>query len=727
MPKTKNEKNETQRILYASDALLFFPGAFSPNGKYKPGENYRDARDEAATKNVFQLPETKAGERAEVELKGDWDIARADEELPLKPDAPMEDFPAAPHWKAIAVPSDKNISRPDLLFAHRIWYHTRVRVPASQNGRGFFLTFPHNSLMTTVQVNGQMCGFNRTPFARFNVDVSKAIKPGVNEIQVGIKDAWYGFTHNPNDPMKLRRMFNYPAGEGWFGRGFMDFAYPVWSNPQSGMLEAPIFTAAGAVYAGDVFVKPSVAKKELAAEITLNNTTNAEQRGAIQWQAINDKTGAVEKTFAAKPFNLPAKTEQVLNIADAWTNPQLWWPDAPNLYRLRATITLNNQPVDVSETSFGFREWSQRGPDFLLNGVRWTMWADLTPLDAKAPDEFLNKYHGTNQRTFRLMMPGQGAGNWHFLGMNLQDALTFFDKNGVVVRRNGPIDGEAIGYAFSEGDEALKKLYNSSMKVQLMNNWREQMVQQIKGERNHPSIHIWTIENEFAYINLINLLGNGPLMDEYEDEIQKIADAVQAADPTRPLMIDGGGALKKNTLPVHGNHYVYADNDPRYPDLAYETNPEGGSRGRWIWDMKRPRFLGEDFYANGINPADYAMWGGESAFTGKAQTKPAVSLIFRMLTEGYRWAGQSAWQFWMGQGDTENKTVGNPYISQSPRAVFVRQWDWTFAGGQNIKRTFGIFNDTNNAEPLTFTRTLLIGNKVAWTKKSEHKIAPGTK
>ncbi len=207
-----------------------------------------------------------------------------------------------------------------------------------------------------------MCGFNRTPFARFNVDVSKAIKPGVNEIQVGIKDAWYGFTHNPNDPMKLRRMFNYPAGEGWFGRGFMDFAYPVWSNPQSGMLEAPIFTAAGAVYASDVFVKPSVAKKELAAEITLNNTTNAEQRGAIQWQAINDKTGAVEKTFAAKPFNLPAKTEQVLNIADAWTNPQLWWPDAPNLYRLRATITLNNQPVDVSETSLWFPRMESAWP-----------------------------------------------------------------------------------------------------------------------------------------------------------------------------------------------------------------------------------------------------------------------------------------------------------------------------------------------------------------------------
>lgn len=91
------------------------------------------------------------------------------------------------------------------------------------------------------------------------------------------------------------------------------------------------------------------------------------------------------------------------------------------------------------------------------------------------------------------------------------------------------MDGEAIGYAFSEGDEELKKLNCTSMKVQLMNNWRDQMVQQVKGERNHPSIHIWTIENEFAYINLINLLGNSPLMDEYENEIQKISDAVQCA------------------------------------------------------------------------------------------------------------------------------------------------------------------------------------------------------
>jgi beta-galactosidase len=84
-----------------------------------------------------------------------------------------------------------------LTFAHRVWYRTRVEVPANMAGRSFFINFPKNNLNTTVYVNGQLCGFEKQPFVRFDADVTKAIKPGVNEIMVGIRDAWYGFTHNP--------------------------------------------------------------------------------------------------------------------------------------------------------------------------------------------------------------------------------------------------------------------------------------------------------------------------------------------------------------------------------------------------------------------------------------------------------------------------------------------------------------------------------------------------
>jgi beta-galactosidase len=186
-------------------------------------------------------------------------------------------------------------------------------------------------------------------------------------------------------------------------------------------------------------------------------------------------------------------------------------------------------------------------------------------------------------------------------------------------------------------------------------------------------------------------------------------------------MIDGGGATKFNTLPIHGDHYVYDPSDTRYPDLAFQPNTEGGGRGRWEWDMKRPRFIGEDFFATGVNPADYAQWGGESSFLSKTAARPGADWAFRNLTEGYRWVGQSAWHFWLGKNE-----VVNPWNSNSWRAVFVRQYDQAFGSGQKVNRTFGIFNDTQYPEPLTFTRVLRVGNKDAYRKTSTHKVDPGS-
>ncbi len=719
LPKAKDDKGKFARILYASDAIVLSDGAFHPNGAHKPDENKPSAEDIAAAQKVFALPAAKSGERGEAKLEGDWEIARDDEQMPRETGEPIGELPQHAFWSAIKVPSDKNVSRPDLVFAHRLWYRTRVSVPQSEIGRSFILTFPMNSLNTTVYVNGTLCGFSNAPLTRADIDVTKGIKAGTNEIWVGIRDAWYGRNYNPDEPLKLRRTFNTPIK--FFGDGFQDLAYPIWNNSQSGILETPFLTSVGSTYASDVFVQPSVAKKQLNAQITLQNSSNQSANGTVEWAAIDDKSGQVAKTSAAQPFALAAGATSTLNVAADWTNAKLWWPNDPNLYRLRTIIKIGGQVTDVQETSFGFREWSARGVDFLLNGVRWQQWADLTPQKASSPEEFLKIYRDTNQRTFRLMMPGQGAGNWRYLGMALPEVLNFFDRNGVVIRRNSLVDGEAIGYAFSEGDAALKKKFGTEMKVQLMKNWREQTLAQVRNERNHPSINIWTIENEFAYINLINLLGNSPLMDEYEREIAKISDAVMNVDPTRLVMIDGGGATKFQNLPIHGNHYVFDAKDTRYPNLAYEKNPNGGSRGRWIWDEKRPRFIGEDFFATGINPADYAIWGGEASFLSKSAARPAGDWVFRMLSEGYRWSGQSAWQFWSGTGE-----VLDPWKTAFAwRAVFARQYDWSFASGQKVKRTWGIFNDTQFAEPLLFKRTLLLNNKVAWSQTSTHKVAPG--
>ena len=733
LPKTKDDKGKIQRILYASDALCLTKGKFVPNGKFKPNEDGRNDADRAAEKNVFSLPDAKTGgERTTIPLKGDWEVCRNDEQAPpFDVAVPMTDFPEKPSWKAIAVPSDKNVSRPDLLMAHRLWYRTRVHVPASHGGRSFFLTFPRNNLNTTVYVNGVLCGFEKNPNVRFDIDVTKGVKPGqVNEIWVGIRDVWYGRSTNPKDPLKLRKQFNLPVD--YFGQGFQDLAYPVWNAAQSGIVQTPTLTSAGGVYTADTFVKPNVAKKELVAEVTVTNATGDARRVFVTGEVLDAKTGQPASRAdgkpvypAAAPVDVPPGESKIITLNAAWPEAKLWWPEPnPQLYRLKIeaqskpTKTADAQPnldtADVSETRFGFREWGSRGKDFTLNGIVWHGWADLN--FGSDPQAWLANYRKVNQRFMRLSGYAQGGPMW--FDKTPTDALNFFDENGVVVRRSGDLDGEAIGYNAIENDPDLKALYKSDIKMQLLNNWRDQMVAQVKGERNHPSIHTWSIENEWLYINCINLYGDK--MDEFEKVEKGVMDAVMQTDPTRLAMADGGGSGKDNLFPVHGDHYVFGDLS-KYPTLAYEPNPTGGGRGRWTWDQKRPRYPGEDFFASGINPADYAAFGGEETFVGKTYTRRAAGIVQKMLTAGYRWAEFGAAHFWLG-----SESAVDQYGANADLAVLVREWDSSYASGGKIKRTLGVFNDQFYDDgPITLTSTLTVDDRSAVTTLNLI-VPPGT-
>ncbi|HZL33992.1 MAG TPA: glycoside hydrolase family 2 TIM barrel-domain containing protein [Tepidisphaeraceae bacterium] len=710
IPREKRKDGKFEQILFGLDAICLSKGPFTPHSRYKPDEAWRTARDEQAAKQTYALPAPKAaGVRSSVVLTGLWEICGDEEELPGPVAEPIKATPQHAFWGAIQVPGDRNELRPDLLFAHRFWYRTKVIVPKEAARRSFFLTFPQNNLNTTVYVNGIYCGFNKNPFARFDIDISKGIKAGeANVIQIGVRDAWYGRSYNPADPMKLRRTFNLPTR--FFNDGFQDLAYPVWSHAESGILQPVTLTAAGGAYAADVFVKTSVAHKQLALEITLANPAHRSAPSDFECQVLDPDSGQIAKSIGRQPIQLDGKDQQVAEVAADWADPKLWWPDSPHMYILRTTLRQNGQIVDVSDTPFGFREWSIDGIHFKLNGVPFHGWCDQH--FNTSPDSWLAFQRKTHQQMMRFW-----GTTW--LGLSPDDALNFFDKNGVVVRRSGMLDGEAIGYHADEPDPALRKLYNNSpIKMDLMQNWRDQVVAQVKGERNHPSVMIWSIENEWLFINCINLYGG--LMDDFEREETLTSKAVQAVDPTRPTMSDGGAACLAQTLPVCGNHYI-TGKMPEYPTLAYSPNVTGGGRGRWVWDQKRPRFAGEDWFIAGNHP-ELAAIGGEAALTGKSGLLPAAGLMTRILQEGYRWDDYGAWDFWMNSTDAD----GSQYIAFAPRAALCREWNFTFGSGEQAKRTIAIYNDTHEADPITFAWSLTIGGKNLAGASKSYSVAPGT-
>lgn len=674
------------RTLFALDAAVITDKSFIPNGKRKPEEH---ADLNGTTK--FTFPEADGPHRSQIELKGTWQVCRDDEQLPGEVAAPIRDLPKQPQWRTIRVPFDKNRD-PELMGAHRIWYRTTIDVPKSQLGRSFALVFPANSLNTTVYVNGQFIGFEKSPFVRIQMDATPAIHAGINEVMVGIKDVWYARASDPNDPMKLRRTFNLPMS--WFTQGWQEFVYPVWNQSQSGILGTPLLLSAGSTYAADIFVKPSVRRRVLDTEISLTNN-GPTRKGQLLLEAVDPKTGKAEKTFPPIPFDLSAGETKTISSSAPWDNPRLWWPTDPQMTTLRTTVTIDGKVVDVVDTPFGFREWTwDSGKNLKLNGVRWQGFSEGLP--AESPEEAAATARKRNIGFLRMWAKGD---DFHFWGLEPDKAFARLDTLGLPVRYTGYCDGEMIGYT-------------PAILPQLGPNWIDQLKGWVKSYRNHPSIFMWSIENEMTFINARNV---GQL-DTWEPIVTKAWQAVHEADPTRPAMVDGGGALRSNTLPIAGEHYT---TKPfwNYPQLAYESNAQ---QDPWLWDQKRPKFIGEELFAAGINPA-YAYFGGESTFLGKVASRVAVGKAMQVISQGYRWFGLAGCDFCQGPGDGD----GSYYNSWAPRAVFVRQWDWTFASGQKATRTFGVFNNTPDSSPLTFTWTISLAGKKVSSTSEVHPVKAG--
>ncbi len=695
LPKTKDAQGKPQRILFALDCVCLAGGEFQPYQYYKPGQDHQSDRDREAAWHVFRLPDARDSQsRVCLPLDGLWEICRHDERLPGPVAAPIPDLPASPRWTAIEVPGDKN-RRDDLVFAHRLWYRTRVHVPDSLAGRSTLLVFPANNLNTTLYVNGQFCGFDKNPFARLQFDVTRAVRPGVNEVWVGIKDGWYGYQADPADPLKLRRRWNLPRQ--FFSNGFQELVYPIWNQTLMGIVGTPQWIAAGPVYAADVFCKPSVADNKLGVEIAIQNNRSDIRQARVLVEAVNDRSGEVEKGWEPVPVDFYGNHATLALDLD-WANAKLWWPDEPNCYRLRTTVQVDGQPVDVQETLFGFRQWTIDGIHLRLNGVKWQGFTEHGVPGSTPEDHLAALKDPKFNYGFSRMWPQHG-GQYKWLGREPEEVLACMDRGGALLRRTGYLDGEAAGYM-------------PAVLPELGDNWIDHLRAWIKGERNHPSIMIWSVENELNFINARNL---GSL-DKWEPVLTRAWEAIQQVDPTRPIMVDGGGATRAQTLPVHGDHY---STKPfwNYPQLAYEANAD---QREWTWDLQRPKFIGEELFAAGINPA-YAYFGGEQVFLGKAGNRPAVGKAMQVISQGYRWFGIAACDFCQQPSDAD----GSQYNEWAPRAVLVRQWDFTFASGQSAKRTVGIFNNTRFAEPLTFAWQLVLDGQLAAERSTTHAVPPG--
>jgi hypothetical protein len=706
------ETGAAQRILYASDALCLFAGAFRPNGRHRPDAAWQDDADLAAAEHVFSIPaQPTETERIVTPLLGTWQMARADEQVVEDRLGPIPQLPDAQDlfWRAVTVPGDRGAVRPEWTFCHRYFYRTRLDVPRELSGRSFVLRFPSTNMIATVFVNGLMCGWNKTPMTAWECDVTAAVRPGeVNELWVGLKDTYYAVAGD------TRRAFNVPrdmlGNQGVSHRLDM----PVWNAHANGILDVPELVVAGPAYVSDVFAVPSVAKGKLGLEVTVRNPAAQPVEVRIQSEVVPlfGGPGAADRavlTFGPVTATVPAGGRETVTTVQAWGAPVLWWPDEPRQYEVVTRVTVAGRPADSVRTKFGFREWGWDGAMFTLNGVPWQMRAD-TSSPRGTPEKQVAEWKRRGQTMMRLWRHGYGDND-------TRRYLDAMDQLGMPVRRSGILDGQMAGYGLVEDTEEDGRRTRRA-KEALFDNWAQQVEAWVRAERNHPSIFVWSLENEVVYINSINF----GTVDLVAPEVSRVARAVMDLDPTRPVMIDGGRALPDNSLPINGCHY----NDPAWrelPDAAYTMDylRDGKFHEPWPLRPDAPVFLGEAFFAAGSKPAAFSQVMGEEAFLGREAARPGVGLVARMCSEGYRWQGLAAFHYWFGDGTSD----GAHYTAWRPVCVLCREWDWTFAAGAEVTRTLKILNGTRHPDPVTARWDLRLNGQSVASGVGDALVEPG--
>jgi beta-galactosidase len=194
--------------------------------------------------------------------------------------------------------------------------------------------------------------------------------------------------------------------------------------------------------------------------------------------------------------------------------PELWSPDAPNLYHLTATIVDGDRALDEYSTSVGFR-WFKFDPNegFFLNGKHLALRGASRHQDYQGLGSALpNAIHRSDMQWLKDM-----GGNFIRLAHYPQDpeVLETCDRIGLIVWEEIPI------------------VSTMSPSAEFAETSRNMLLDMIRQHYNHPSVVMWGYMNE-TLLNWGRAKNPDPAfpgqVKELADELEPL---VHKEDPTR--------------------------------------------------------------------------------------------------------------------------------------------------------------------------------------------------
>jgi len=584
-----------------------------------------------------------------------------------------------------------------------LWYRKNVGIPVGWSGRHLFLHFEGVKFVTEVYVDGNRVGGHAGGFEPWEVDLGNACAAGrEHELLLRVQDIT-GLIEGELDLTKLK------PGMRFVSLAKNSLMAPVGSQyTRFGLWQGASLLARADVYIEDVFIRPSVRKGTLAAEVTLRNLGARSREVSL---AVGVEGGP---SFETQTVTIPAGGSQTVGLSRPWEKPRLWTPEDPHLYRLSTAAHSDGVCLEKTETRFGFREFWTDGPDLVLNGTPMKFLATaghprggVDP--AVARDEALDLYKRIRQAGCVAMR--LHANIWPRQWYEVADEIGM------------PLIFESALFCWSDSyaldNDAFWKNYNDHLRAT------------VRSHRNHPSIVMTSLENEILHCR-------GDRVAQTEHRLAEAGRMVKALDPTRPIMYDAD-ADPEGVADVVNLHYpIDFNRDNLWPNAGFwlESGMEvaGWPRKFWSWDRKKPLYFGEFLHLQHFNEADpYSALLGDDAYVGHAQAMARCkALAWEMQIEAYRACDVSGMVPWTLTETGTFPADDNPrYLAvkraYEKNAAFIREHDSRFYAGEDVERTVYLYNDTWKPATLRCAWRLTRGETVDAEGERTEQLGPARK
>ncbi len=607
--------------------------------------------------------------RTELDLRGTWQFQKVTQIT----------YPPTNSWQTMSVPGFLS----GWQYEHA-WFRRLFTIPSSMAGTQLKLRFGAVKYNAQVWLNGTFIGSYLNGYEPFELDITGAGLVGqTNELLVAVTDwtalfsapvdfSTLGSNENPRDHVKNTLLA--PIG----GRYEL---YGLWQQVK--VVSVP------AVSISDVFVMPSVRTQQLTVRITLRNDSPSSQTVNLTNRVLEDVAQVL--LLPGAQVTLPSGTTAQVGIAAAWTNAHLWTHLDPHLYSLETTL-VGAPGLDMVRTRFGFREFWTDGGRFYLNGTPINLLATST----WPPNDLLD----TNQ--IRSVLLDVKAGNNVAMRLHTQpwDEKWYdvADEIGLLLVEECAVWCDPWSYRLSD--------------AAFWTNYSQHLSAAVKRDRNHPSIVLWSLENEILHC------GGEQAYTATDVQLAAMGRVVKGLDPTRPITyeadLDPGGEAS-----ALGLHYPH-----EYPDFQVWPNAawwmdqpiarDWVPGGQWVWDRTKPLYVGEFLWVPNTSAADFTILFGDDAYSDSGYYRnQAKGLTWRMQIEAFRSYGVNGICPWTlfedptvvwGQFELhpdQNYLYQAQKAAYEPNLVFSEEYNSHFFVGESAQRTVRAFNDRMNSNNFT--------------------------